>query len=153
MHTAHLIRHAHAGERHAWKGDDRLRPLSEKGHRQAKNLAKQLAAAGVGRALSSPATRCVETIEPLARKASVEVEVRKELREGADPTKVIALIEESLGDTPALCGHGDVIPEVIELLARRGMAIDGPAGNNKGSWWELHHDGERFVSAVWHPPA
>jgi 8-oxo-dGTP diphosphatase len=153
MHRAYLIRHAHAGERHAWKGEDQLRPLSEKGARQAKNLAKQLADRDIREVFSSPAARCAQTVEPLASKVGTEVEIRKELREGADPTKVIALIEEHIGKAPALSGHGDVIPEVIELLARRGMTIDGPAGNNKGSWWELRHDGEQFVSARWHPPA
>jgi hypothetical protein len=33
------------------------------------------------------------------------------------------------------------------------MDIDGPAGNNKASWWAIEHDGERFTVARWHPPA
>jgi 8-oxo-dGTP diphosphatase len=153
MQIAYLIRHAHAGDRHAWSGDDKLRPLSEKGRRQGKNLAKQIGDAPPRQVLSSPATRCIQTVEPLAKRIGVEVEIRKELREGADPSKLIALIEETIRSGVALCGHGDVIPEVVDLLARRGMAIEGPAGNNKGSWWELRHDGGQFVSARWHPPA
>jgi 8-oxo-dGTP diphosphatase len=153
MPTIYLIRHAHAGSRHDWSGDDRERPLSDKGHTQAANLARALDAAGVTRVLASPAVRCSQTVEPLARAAGTSVEVRKELREGADPTKLIALIEELAPDTPALCGHGDVIPEVMGLLVRRGLVIEGPSGNNKGSWWDIDHDGDRFTTARWHPPA
>src|SRR5262245_38207012 len=153
MPTVYLIRHAHAGERAQWAGDDEHRPLSEKGHRQAKNLAKSLQHADVGCLLSSPATRCVQTIEPLGKKLGLAIEPVKELREGADPTWVIMLMEEMAAQQPAFCGHGDVIPEVIDLLVRRGMDVDGPAGNNKASWWAVEYDGERFTSARWHPPA
>jgi len=38
-----LIRHASAGDRESWSGDDRLRPLDEKGWRQAEGLASALA--------------------------------------------------------------------------------------------------------------
>ena len=31
-----LVRHARAGDRSEWEGDDRLRPLDKKGRRQAK---------------------------------------------------------------------------------------------------------------------
>lgn len=153
MPTIYLIRHAHAGSRSHWSGDDRERPLSDKGHAQAANLATALEPAGITHVLASPATRCSQTVAPLARASGVEVEVRKELREGADPAKLLALIEELAPDSPALCGHGDVIPEVMGLLVRRGLIVEGPSGNNKGSWWAIDHDGEQFTTARWHPPA
>ncbi|MFN2582854.1 MAG: hypothetical protein ABR498_08965 [Candidatus Dormibacteria bacterium] len=34
----HLIRHADAGDREQWSGPDELRPLSDKGRRQARDL-------------------------------------------------------------------------------------------------------------------
>ena len=37
------IRHADAGRRERWQGDDRLRPLGKKGRRQAEALARTLA--------------------------------------------------------------------------------------------------------------
>lgn len=153
MPTLYLIRHAHAGDRVQWPADDRERPLSEKGWHQARNLARALGDVPVGRVLTSPAVRCAQTVQPLAEHHAIDLEERRELREGADPVKLIALMEELAPATPALCSHGDVIPEVVELLLRRGMAIEGPAGNNKGSWWALHHDGEGFTTARWHPPA
>ena len=38
----HLVRHAHAGNRSAWRGDDRVRPLSAKGRAQADAIADAL---------------------------------------------------------------------------------------------------------------
>lgn len=152
MPQIYLIRHAHAGERRTWKGDDRLRPLSDKGLVQARHLAKVLRDQKVGAVLSSPATRCVQTLEPLAARLGQGVDERRELREGADPGKVIRLMEELASSNPAMCGHGDVIPQVVQLLERRGMQVDGPVGNNKASWWVLEHDGDCFTRAHWNPP-
>ncbi len=152
MPTVLLIRHASAGSRQRWDGPDNQRPLSEKGALQARGLAEVLSDHPVARVLSSPAVRCRQTVEPLALERGLEVETRKELREGSDPTRAIDLLEELAAEDPALCTHGDVIPEVIGLLARRGMDIAGPVGNNKGSWWELQFEDGRFVTARWHPP-
>jgi 8-oxo-dGTP diphosphatase len=153
MTTFFLIRHAHAGERHAWKGDDSERPLSDRGRTQARGMADALAGTPVGRIYSSPARRCIETVEPLAGDVGKEVQVRTELREGADPGKLIAFMEDHAGKKAvALCGHGDVIPFVIELLHHRGMVVDGEVGTRKGSWWTIEHDGEQFTRATWHPP-
>ena len=33
-----VVRHASAGDRSRWKGDDRLRPLDRRGRRQAEGL-------------------------------------------------------------------------------------------------------------------
>ena len=50
----YLVRHAKAGDRTAWKGDDRLRPLSKEGRRQADSLARKLARLTTGQIVSSP---------------------------------------------------------------------------------------------------
>jgi phosphohistidine phosphatase SixA len=155
-----LIRHAHAGERAAWKGDDRRRPLSDRGRAQAEGFAASVDELPIGPVLSSPATRCVQTVEPLARQAGRDVETRSELREGADPTKTIALMEAHARKgkkTLVLCAHGDVIHAVIELLHRRGATVTGEPGRaaattRKGAWWVVDHDGETFTRAVWHGP-
>ena len=62
----YLVRHAKAGGRQEWRGDDRLRPLSKEGRRQADSLARRLARLTTGDLLSSPYLRCVQTVEPLA---------------------------------------------------------------------------------------
>jgi len=109
-----IIRHADAGSRERWEdGDDRLRPLSKKGRRQAEGLVKSLAAIPLERILSSPYRRCVETVEPLAAELHLDVEQRTELAEGADPVDVGRLLNEVGGTTVALCTHGDVIAGLI----------------------------------------
>ena len=58
--TILLVRHARAGRRDRWKGDDRLRPLSKRGTAQARALPALLQdfAAGSGlRLVSSPWVR------------------------------------------------------------------------------------------------
>ena len=40
--TVYLIRHAKAGDRDTWCDDDRLRPLSGRGHRQSRLLVDML---------------------------------------------------------------------------------------------------------------
>jgi len=63
--TVILLRHASAGDRTAWQGDDRLRPLDERGRKQALELVGRLRARGVERVVSSPYVRCTQTVAPL----------------------------------------------------------------------------------------
>ena len=52
-----IVRHARAGKRWEWEGDDRERPLDKKGRRQADGLLEQLAPYSVERIASSRLTR------------------------------------------------------------------------------------------------
>jgi len=139
--TIYLIRHAHAGDRSEWQGDDRLRPLSAKGNRTARAIADTLGDRPVERVLSSPAVRCVETIEPLATRVGRPIETTEVLAEGGDPVEVIRLLRAHRDGDLAVCSHGDVIPEVIETLSRDGLDIRGTIGNRKGSFWALELNG------------
>lgn len=146
----YLVRHAHAGRRDAWVGPDGHRPLSEKGRRRADELAEQLAGLGIARILSSPLVRCVETVDPLAERLGLPVEHSEALREGAALAAGIALVEElaASGTVAALCSHGDVIPELLAGLARRGARLDPDGAVPKGSVWVLHvRDGEVVEAA------
>jgi 8-oxo-dGTP diphosphatase len=62
-----LVRHASAGDRDEWDGDDRGRPLDDRGRKQAEELVERLAPYAIEAILSSPARRCVDTVEQLAR--------------------------------------------------------------------------------------
>jgi 8-oxo-dGTP diphosphatase len=112
-----LIRHASAGERAEWEGDDRLRPLDERGVRQAWALVEGLAGYELGRILSSPYLRCVQTVEPLATARGLTVEARDELGEERQWSEAGPLLL-TLGDEPvAVCTHGGV-PELLGCEAR-----------------------------------
>jgi phosphohistidine phosphatase SixA len=110
-HTLHLvplllIRHAWAGSRETWQGDDRLRPLDERGRRQAAGLVELLADQPVARLLTSSYLRCVQTVEPLAAARGLRVELREELGEDRQGTDGAALVRALAGDDVAVCGHG-----------------------------------------------
>ena len=114
-----LVRHARAGKRRDWKGDDRLRPLDEKGWRQAKGLVETLSPYPVRRLASSGATRCVQTLEPLAEAVGLEIEPRWELEEGATREQTLALMAE-LGDGAVLSTHGDILENLFGEEGQKG---------------------------------
>ena len=113
-----LLRHASAGDRLEWKGDDRLRPLDPRGRRQAAKLVAPLLELGVKRVLSSSYVRCVQTVEPLAEALGVELELDERLAEGAGRAAALELFE-NLDDAVA-CTHGDIVEEVLGNSLKKG---------------------------------
>ena len=137
--AVHLIRHADAGRRGSWDGPDGERPLVHAGRAQAEALADELASLRPQRILSSPLVRCVQTVQPLADALGIVVEPHPALAEGADLDATWALLEALAGDQDTvLCSHGDVIPPLLDRLARRGLPVQG-AGHDvtKGSVWTI----------------
>lgn len=116
--TSVLLRHAWAGDRDDWDGDDRLRPLDERGRNQAQELVGLLAPLGVARVVSSPYVRCVETVEPLAVALGVEVERDDRLAEGAGDAALGLLAEDGV----VACTHGDVVEDVLGYGLKKGAA-------------------------------
>jgi phosphohistidine phosphatase SixA len=147
-----LIRHAHAGSRKQWAGEDRERPLSPKGMEQAQRLVRELDGWAVQRVLSSPYVRCLQTIEPLAREHGVQLEVTEALAEGHG-VEAVALVRSLANDKVALCTHGDIIAEVLVTLADEDRLDLGPDPRQaKGSAWILEATGPRFTRATYLPP-
>lgn len=147
-----LIRHAHAGSRSAWNGDDARRPLSKKGLTQAANLSDRLAAADIGRVLSSPMLRCVQTAQPIADSHGHEVETHRELSEGADPDQVLGEVFELASANPVIVGHGDLIPRLLARLVANGMKASHPDRCQKGSLWVIEIDDGRPLRATYEAP-
>jgi 8-oxo-dGTP diphosphatase len=149
----YLVRHAKAGSRSNFRGDDRMRPLSPPGYRQAQGLADRLIADGVKSLVSSPFLRCIETLQPTAQAIGVEIAIDDRLSEGRSVSDAIELLE-ALPDFVAACSHGDVIPETIAALERRGCEIMSPPEWRKGSVWVLDRspDGEFTKAYAWPPP-
>jgi 8-oxo-dGTP diphosphatase len=146
--TVFLIRHAHAGDRGAWVGDDRLRPLSLRGFAQADTIAQVLGTRPITVVRSSPAIRCIQTVAPLARARLCTVESDARLVEGSAVEGALALIDEFADGELALCSHGDVIPELIGYMRFRGVPCEG-RGCEKGSIWRLDRDGKVVTNAVY----
>ncbi|MDP1819211.1 MAG: phosphoglycerate mutase family protein [Acidimicrobiales bacterium] len=152
MGRLYVVRHADAGSRSAWDGPDALRPLSPRGRRQAGGLAAQLADAGVSRLVSSPFTRCVETLLPLGQRLGLEVEVDERLGENQGALGALALADELAKERAAICSHGDVIPDLLDELLRQGIKLADELRWQKASTWVLSRDGGRLAKGRYVPP-
>jgi 8-oxo-dGTP diphosphatase len=136
-----LMRHASAGDRSDWQGDDGLRPLDGTGRRQAEALAPVLAEFGTQALLSSPAVRCVQTFEPASKLLGLPIEARPELAEGSTRTDVLGLLEGVRAPLPSLSMHGDVIEELLPGRACK-----------KGAIWVVEVDGVEIRPERYLPP-
>ena len=147
-----LLRHASAGDRLAWSGDDRQRPLDPKGQRQAEALVAILDALEISSIISSPGRRCVQTVEPLAELRHLEIVEDEVLWEGHGEES-IALVLSLAGTDTLLCTHGDNIPDVLTYLARTEDLVLGRHPDwKKASAWVLDAVGGRYCSARYLPP-
>ncbi len=150
----HLVRHAEAGNRRGWSGNDLERPLDDFGQKQAQAIAEALKLCPIQRLLSSPATRCIQTLTPLAKALKVPVTATEELTEGAllgDALELVDSLAGTEGDS-VLCSHGDVIPGVLWRLAQGGLDIADLGRCKKASIWELHVSEGRVVAAIYRHP-
>ena len=153
-----IVRHAHAGSRSAWVGDDQERPLSAKGVAQAEGLVPWLTSqVQPTRLLSSPYLRCLETLGPLRRATGLDVEPRPVLGEGQG-AEAVALVGRlpgfvrAQGPAAVLCTHGDV---AVDLFAAFGTAAspDIRSTLQKGGLWVLAEvDGTLDITGYRPPP-
>ncbi len=160
--VVYVVRHAKAGSRNAWASDDRPRPLTAAGVAQSMALADVLAPlVGDGRLLSSPFTRCVQTLQPLAgvlaASRQITIEADERLSESMPFEPVLDLVL-GLPAGSVLCSHGDVIPDLIGGLDRRGVALMGTPRWEKCSTWILQRSGTDTEQSVvrawsWPPPS
>jgi broad specificity phosphatase PhoE len=149
----YLVRHGKAGDRSQWDGPDDLRPLSKPGRRQAEGLVEQLEDAPIEHVVTSPFVRCRQTVEPLAERRRLPVDLADELTEGAligDAFRLIDKFAYALANA-VLCTHGDVLGNVLDHLARRGVPLGEPVKLEKGCTWVLEVDNGEIVSGRYVP--
>lgn len=151
--TLFLVRHVTAGDRSKWTGVDAIRPLTKKGRREAQAMAELLQGRGIERIYSSPYTRCVQTMEPLAEAIGAKVIEHDALAEGPDVDAAYELCDELVGYNAVLCSHGDVIPAVINRMMWAGLILESRFYCSKGSIWEVDLDAGRFAHARYIPPS
>ena len=150
--TLFLVRHATAGERTKWTGNDAVRTLTKKGRRQSQALAEYLYPHGIERIYSSPYVRCVESMEPLAEMTGAKIIEHDALGEGPDVDAAYDLCDQLVGHNAVLCSHGDVIPAVINRMMWAGLTLESRFYCSKGSIWEVGLEGGRFTTARYVPP-
>ncbi len=154
-----MVRHASAGSRAEWTGDDRARPLDDKGRRQAAGLVPVLRPWAVTEIISADFVRCVQTVEPLGQSIGVAVKEDPLFSEHGYPSNEAQAVD--LTRTMAngecaicVCSQGDVIPDLLRRLADRdGLAAPSrregrpPFRTKKGGAWVLFWSDGRLVGA------
>lgn len=149
----YLVRHAHAGSKAEWDGPDRARPLSETGRRQAAGLVARLRRYSIQRILSSPAERCLQTVQPLAGLLGLAVEETGVLGVDATADGVLELLADPTLRHAVLCTHGELIGQVFDRLLADGLDLPRRPRWPKGSTWVLdRHGGARVAVASYLEP-
>ena len=151
LRTFYVVRHAKAGSRGHWTGDDRKRPLSKKGVKQAEELVEILEPFPITAISSSPYVRCIQTVEPLARATRIAIKPTNSLAEGRGLGGLAELFGDPKLDQVVLSTHGDIVWELVEDLVNRHIIKAGDGGFEKGSTWVLEVDDHEPVKARYIP--
>lgn len=151
-----VVRHGHAGSKQEWDGDDRARPLSARGASEAAAVADVVAAYLPRRVVSSPYLRCLQTVEPLARRLGLVVKESALLVPDAG-RRAAAFVRglARLGGGPVVvCTHGETIEALQRLVVAPTALPFGPGSpHEKGSTWVLQVQDGRVTGAEYLPPA
>jgi 8-oxo-dGTP diphosphatase len=150
--TLLIVRHARAGSKERYKGDDRDRPLDKFGRAQAEALVGQLLAFGATSLYAAARLRCRQTLEPLAEELGVDVNTEPALTEEAysenrKRARQRVLEIAATGGTPVVCTQGKVIPDLISWWCDRDGVRPDKSRNRKGSTWVLSHVKLKLVAA------
>ncbi|WP_261165908.1 NUDIX hydrolase [Microbacterium sp. Marseille-Q6965] len=152
------LRHGKAVPRSDWERADYLRPLLPKGREQAKAIVGGLRAFGVKKIVSSTATRCVQTVTPLARAIDARVVETDAIsqdawEDGIADVRTVVGKRVASGKAAVLCSHGPVLPAVLEELALatgtiRTSALRDAAALGTGSFSVAHISAENPGSGI-----
>ncbi|MET0422484.1 MAG: NUDIX hydrolase [Actinoplanes sp.] len=150
--VAALVRHAHAGERKKWSGNDALRPIDANGRKEADRLGLLLALVGPQRLVAATPLRCKQTLEPLAaRLGGMSIVLDGAFAEPSDADDAPAkakmgaqrLRELRSGALTVVCSQGKVMPAMLAAL--RDEADSEPYKTPKGEGWLLTWSGDRLL--------
>lgn len=144
LHQLILVRHAKAGRRGRFRGDDRDRPLDEAGSEQARALAVLLGLFGAQHLYAADRLRCLQTLVPLSEELRTEITPVPELSEeafaadpGAAERRLLEIADPDRPGVPVVCSQGKVIPPLLQRWAARDGVELPSARNRKGSLWIL----------------
>lgn len=153
-----LVRHASAGSRSKWEGDDRRRPLDELGWEQSEDLVRLFSRFDATRIVSADFVRCEQTVQPFSEAVGAAVERDPVFSERGYPgheTQAVNALRDygQSGIHTVVCSQGDVIPDVLARLAGEDhVELEGIENGKKGSVWLLSFDGKHLVSGQYFPP-
>jgi 8-oxo-dGTP pyrophosphatase MutT (NUDIX family)/phosphohistidine phosphatase SixA len=143
-----VLRHATALNRKNWSGADADRPLTRTGQAEAEDLVPMLAAYGDSTLVTSPWTRCVETLAPAAADSGTELLPEPALAEDADPEASRSWLRHVLKAQRSViaCTHRPVVPELLGESPLGQVIRAGRRALEPGEAWVLHTRDESVVS-------
>lgn len=114
----YFLRHAHAGNPSEWAGDDALRPLSQKGRRQAQKLGRLLADLRFepDAILTSPKVRALETAQIVGDALGLGPLTDDRLAGPLDLGVIEAIVSGDGGRQIVLVGHDPDFSEICGEL-------------------------------------
>lgn len=153
-----LIRHARAGDRSEWKGDDARRPLDKKGLLQAEYLAPQLRAFGVTSVVSAEPDRCIQTVAPLAEGLGTSPRIDHTIGDiaASDSPKSAVMtllsyvdcgVPDDSGTISVLSSQGTAIPLMLGLLAKDTDLESLDFSTKKSGQWTLSFSEGKLIGA------
>lgn len=153
LKTLLIIRHAKAGQKAKYRGDDRLRPLDKVGKRQAQALVPQCLVFGAQHVHSADRVRCEQTVGPLAETLGVPILSEPTLSEEAyhddpDAAHQQMLSIAAMPGIRAVCSQGKVIPPLLDWWTGRDR-VELPVGaTRKASMWVLSLDEDSRIRGL-----
>jgi 8-oxo-dGTP diphosphatase len=149
-----LVRHAKAGKRAEWHGDDIDRPLDPVGHAEAEQLSSFLQNFAPDRLVAANPLRCVQTLEPLSRDLDLEIAVDATFSDDAfaeAPDSTIAAVHALAkpNRVSVVCSQGVTIPSLIEHFAPHVASTR----TKKGAAWVLGFVDGALLSADYYADA
>jgi 8-oxo-dGTP pyrophosphatase MutT (NUDIX family)/phosphohistidine phosphatase SixA len=154
-----FLRHASAGARDDWAGDDLHRPLDAEGAEESELLSRLLSCFGPARVISSAAERCVATVRPYAAATGAKVEIEPAFTIGraeAEPGPAAARVADIVhaGQPAVICAHRENLPPMLTAAcAVLGAQPPGHLPLGKAGFWVLHTADGRLAAAERHDPA
>jgi 8-oxo-dGTP pyrophosphatase MutT (NUDIX family) len=173
-----LLRHAGAGSKSAWRGNDLARPLDRVGAAHAESLAEMLSCFGPCRVVTSAAERCVATVRPFAALTGAQIELEALFTVGKHGVGQHGVGQHGVGQHGAwqaatgraaadraaaiaadgrpvvICAHRENLPLLLDA-ACSALGSGRPPGPalGKGGFWVLHSADGALISAERHQPA
>ena len=148
-----LLRHAKAGRRTQWQGDDRLRPLDKAGRLQARELPAFLSAFTPVSVVSADRVRCVQTLEPFAVATGMDLAISPAFSDESyldDPEATRNELLALAKSLPAavVCSQGIAVPGLVTDLT----GLEDTRAR-KGAAWVLSFADGAVVSADYYDNA
>lgn len=141
--TVLLMRHAKAGRRADFRGEDAKRPLDKIGRRQARDAVALLSSFRPTRVLSADRLRCEQSVAPLAQALGLGIELAPSFSDEAceqDPAAALGQLHALLSrrEPAVIASQGGAIPRLLDEIGVPRGRHSQQQPSRKGSVWAVH---------------